>query len=525
MQFRTKILTFATMLALGAVVCATLTLLLARGIERGTASVTRAEDQLNLFLALEIDITDMLLLEVALAAAPTPRLAERVSLTEADVRRDLDAIRALVTEEGRIGGVEVADKLAQLDEIDTALDEIDAALAAMPPGAVNADRAQAFAPLLLDVMETLDTRLAPMVDLAIAEEVAQVIAARSAIAEMTQRSARLGVAAGALTLMAAVVGSVLLLMSFMRPFGALLEGASRLAQGDLGFRITEGGGDEMGRLSRDFNVMAAQLERSDRALRAEEQTLQRRVADRTAELEAANARLAAQDETRRRFLADVSHELRTPLTVMRGEAEVALRSRDTVLNDGAADALGAVVEQTEHMSRLVDDLLFVARRDAGEVPPRRARIRLGDQLERTVADARQLDPRATIELRGDAPALATHVDADAGRLHQLLMVLLDNALRYSPERRAIRVDVRRSGPQVRVRVRDHGIGIPAEDLPHVFDRFVRGSNALPGGTGLGLPVAKAIAQAHGGTLDIESHQGNGTSVTLTLPASEEGPAA
>ena len=518
MQFRTKILSFAAVLVLGAAVCATLTLMLARGIERGMASVTRAEDQLNLYLALEIDIVDMLLLEVAMAAAPDARLRERVALTEADVRRDLDLIRALVTEEGGAG----ADaKRAQLDEIDTVLDEIGAAFAAMPPGSVNPESASAFAPLLQEVMETLDTRLAPTVDLAIAEEVAKVVTARTAIADMTQRSARLGVAAGALTLLAAVLGSVLLLTSFMRPFGALLEGASRLAQGDLGFRIAEGGGDEMGRLSRDFNVMAAQLERSDRALRAEEQTLQRRVAERTAELEAANARLAAQDETRRRFLADVSHELRTPLTVMRGEAEVALRNRDTVLTAGAVEALGAVVEQSEHMSRLVDDLLFVARREAGEVPLRRSRIRLGDQLDRTLADARQLAPDADITLGGDAKALSTHVEADAGRLHQLLMVLLDNALRYSPDARTIRVEARRSGSLVRICVRDHGIGIPAQDLPHVFDRFVRGSNALPGGTGLGLPVAKAIAEAHGGTLDIESQDGNGTSVTLTLPATEE----
>ena len=95
--------------------------------------------------------------------------------------------------------------------------------------------------------------------------------------------------------------------------------------------------------------------------------MQRRVAARTEELEEANARLADQDATRRRFLADVSHELRTPLTVMRGEAEVALRSRDHKLSADAQEALGSVVEQSEHMSRLVDDLLFVARREAGEV--------------------------------------------------------------------------------------------------------------------------------------------------------------
>lgn len=524
MQFRTKILTFATVLALGAAICATLTLILARGIDRGMASVTLAEDQLALYLALEVDIIDMLLLEVATVAAPTPSLTERLSLTKAAVRRDLDAIRQLIAEEGLAAGATDAGKLGQLDEIDTVLDEIENALAGMLPAALASEGARAFAQPLQDVMQTLDNRLAPMVDLAIAEEAAKVIAARAAIADLTRRSTRLGMAAGVLTLMAAVVGSGLLLLSFMRPFGALLQGASRLADGDLAFRIPERRADEMGRLSRDFNVMAEQLEQSDRALRAEEQNLQRRVADRTAELEQANARLAAQDQTRRRFLADVSHELRTPLTVMRGEAEVALRTRDNVLNDNAREALAAVVEQSEHMSRLVDDLLFVARREAGEVPLRLSRIRLGDQIERTVADARQLAPKAAIELGGDIAALSEHVEADPGRLHQLLMVLLDNALRYSPDAHAIRVETQRVGPHVTVSVRDNGIGIPAEDLPHIFDRFVRGSNALPGGTGLGLPVAKAIAEAHGGTLDIDSREGMGTCVTLSLPVSEEGPA-
>jgi signal transduction histidine kinase len=509
-------------LALGAAVCATLTLVLARGIERGMNSVSLAEDQLALFLALETDITDMLLLEVTTAAAPTPAKVERLSLTKSSVRRDLETIRGIVVEEGNLRGRQDEAKLAQLDQIGTVLDRIEADLAQITPAASASDGVEAFAQPLQRAMASLDGQLAPMVDLVVAEEAAKVIAARNAIAELSLRSTRLGTAAGVLTLMAAIIGSGLLLLSFMRPFGALLEGASRLSQGDLAFRIPDRRADEMGRLSHDFNVMAEQLERSDKALRAEEQNLQRRVAERTGELEQANARLAAQDETRRRFLADVSHELRTPLTVMRGEAEVALRSRDNVLNDGAREALAAVVEQSEHMSRLVDDLLFVARREAGEVPLRLARIVIGDQLARTIADARQLAPKADINLTGDQDALAAVVEADPGRLHQLLMVLMDNALRYSPDAHAVCVDAQRAGKKITLSVRDNGIGIPAEDLPHIFERFVRGSNALPGGTGLGLPVARAIAEAHGGSLDITSRERQGTCVTLALPLCEEG---
>ncbi|SIO54650.1 HAMP domain-containing protein [Rhodovulum sp. ES.010] len=524
MQFRTKIVTFAVLLACGAAVCATLTLALARGIERDLASVTLAEDQLALYLTMETNISDMLRLQITAAAAQSPDTMARLAETKSAVRQDVATIRDIVQQEIALRGEEEARELLTLDRIELVLDDIEAAFNRIAPAAIGPQPIDALAVPLLEVVEALDDRLAPLVDRAVADEAAEVIAARNDIAELSRRSAQAGTVAGALTLLAALVGTLTLLSSFMRPFGALIEGASRLAQGDLSFRIPEGGRDELGRLSRDFNQMAVQIERSDRALRAEEEELQHRVAERTAELEEANARLAAQDATRRRFLADVSHELRTPLTVMRGEAEVALRARDASLGDGARDALAAVVEQSEHMSRLVDDLLFVARRDAGEAPLRLSRLALGDLLERTVTIARQLAPAPTITLQGEADALATPIEVDRGRLHQLLMVLLDNALRYSPEGGTISIETERVGPQVTVAVRDSGIGIPRADLPHVFDRFVRGSNALPGGTGLGLPVAKAIAEAHGGQLTIDSREGRGTCVTLTLPITEEGTA-
>jgi signal transduction histidine kinase len=522
-QFRTKIVAFAVLLASGAAVCATLTLLLVRGIERGLESITLAEDQLALYLTLETNISDMLRLQITASAAPSPDTLSRLAETKGAVRQDVETIREIVEQEIALrGGGETTD-LLKLDRIDAVLDDIEAAFEQMSPGAFGPQPINALAGPLMTVVDALDERLAPLVDLAVAVEAAEVIAARTDIAELSRRSAQAGTAAGFLTLLAALAGTLALLSSFMRPFGSLLEGASRLAQGDLSFRIPEGGHDELGRLSRDFNLMAAQIERSDRALRAEEEELQLRVAARTAELEEANARLAAQDETRRRFLADVSHELRTPLTVMRGEAEVALRAREAKLGEGAREALAAVVEQSEHMSRLVDDLLFVARREAGEAPLRLARVAIGDVLERTVAVAGQLAPDPKLTLHGHDGALATPVDVDRGRLHQLVMVLLDNALRYSPGGGAVSLEVRRAGPEVTLAVSDSGIGIPATDLPHVFDRFVRGSNATPGGTGLGLPVAKAIAEAHGGRLSIESREGQGTCVTLTLPVAKEGP--
>lgn len=520
MQFRTKIVAFAVLLASGAALCATLTLWLARGIDRGMESVSLAEDQLALYLAMETHVSDMLRLYVAAAAVPSADIEARLRDVNAAMREDIATIRAIVDDEVPFRGEEELEELERLEEIEAALAEIEGVLDVSLTELTGPQPVGALAGPLQAVIDGLDGRLAPLVDLAIADEAGEVLEVRAEILEQADRSTRLGTAVGLLTLAAAVAGVLALLASFMRPFGALLTGAERLARGELGYRIPEGGRDELGRLSSAFNVMAAQLERSDRALRDDEEELQARVAARTAELEVANARLAAQDATRRRFLADVSHELRTPLTVMRGEAEVALRVRDGSLSDDARDALDGVVEQSEHMSRLVDDLLFVARREAGEAPLDRVRVEAGPILDGAVADAARLASDGAVTLAADATARATELDVDPSRIHQLLMVLLDNALRYSPDGGTVRVEARRTKDGLSVAVHDDGIGIPADEAPHVFDRFVRGSNALPGGTGLGLPVAKAIATAHGGTLTLESREGQGTTVTLTLPLAD-----
>lgn len=517
MEFRAKIIAFAALLTLGAALCAMLVLTLARGMEQGIQSVTLAEEQLALYLAMETSVSDLLRLHIMVAAAPSPALQDRLDATRSAVFADIETIRGIVDEELVLRGEEEREELRRLNEITLTLGEVEAAFARIAVKPDESRSLEALAAPLTAAAAAIDDRLAPLVDAAIADEAGQVFAARASIDALGRRTVALSLVASLSTLFAAGLGVWWLLSMFMRPFGALVEGTSRVAEGDLAHRIPTHWGGEFGRLSGAFNAMAVTLEASDKALRAEEEELQRRVAERTAELKRANAQLAEQDATRRRFLADVSHELRTPLTVMRGEAEVALRARDARLSEGAEAALAGVVEQTEHMSRLVEDLLFVARREAGEARLVLRQVDLGSVLRRAVADADLMTRDGTVVLEADADALQTRVTVDAGRVHQLLMVLLDNALRYSPESEAVRVNAALGVGSVGITVRDAGIGIPDDEVPLVFDRFVRGSNALPGGTGLGLPVAKAIAEAHGGALTIASKQGEGTAVTLTLP--------
>jgi signal transduction histidine kinase len=223
-------------------------------------------------------------------------------------------------------------------------------------------------------------------------------------------------------------------------------------------------------------------------------------------------------ESMRRFMADAAHELRTPITVLRSRAEVALqRPRDSISD---AEALRGVERESERLSRIVDDLLILARADAGERQPRRERIYLDD-----IADDAASAARALAEPCGVTVAIETFEEAvvlgDPDLIRQLLMIVLDNAVKFTPP--GGRVGIGISAPEGRalVEVRDTGIGIPPEQLPHVFERFYRGdparARAPSAGAGLGLAIARWIADVHGATIDISSDVGCGTRVAIRFP--------
>ncbi|HEU5013540.1 MAG TPA: ATP-binding protein, partial [Roseiflexaceae bacterium] len=221
-------------------------------------------------------------------------------------------------------------------------------------------------------------------------------------------------------------------------------------------------------------------------------------------------------ERQQAFVANASHELRTPLTLMRASAEVALR------NVAASDAdqrmlLNDVVQECDHTSRLVDDLLLLSRLDAGQMTLERKPIALADvfaEIERQVG--RLADERG-IRLRADAAGCV--VPGDSLRLRQVLLILLDNALRYTPAGGAIDLAARQQGQHVVVTVRDTGSGIAPEYLPRVFERFYRADSARStGGSGLGLAIARALVEAQHGQIALQSQIGHGTQVMVTLPA-------
>jgi signal transduction histidine kinase len=320
------------------------------------------------------------------------------------------------------------------------------------------------------------------------------------------RNVLAGVAAGSLVLCAFL--GWLLARAALRPIDQLSREAQRIGRTqDLGLRVSpriSARSDEVGRLAATFNTMLDRLQEAFAALRR------------------ANEKLEATLESQRRFVADASHELRTPLTTVRGNASL-LRRFERLTPDDRTAAVQQIVAESERMSRLVNDLLTLARADAGQLLERQP-VPIGPLLDDVAMQGKVLSEgkvAVSVVRLADAEVLG---DADA--LRQLLLILVDNAIKYTPSGGSVTLglngDEGKAGgaeSRARISVVDTGVGIPLPDQPHVFERFYRADRARQaGGTGLGLAIGKWIAEAHGGTITVESAPGNGSIFTVTLPA-------
>lgn len=374
--------------------------------------------------------------------------------------------------------------------------------------------------MLLQLLEDrMDSDFRDLIDIAIADERAEVEGIEQRSRLLTRRltlTASL-LALGAL-LLAGGIGFGLW-RSMQRPIDRLLDGTERLAAGALEHRIEVTGPVELARLADGFNRMGTELERSRQALLHARDDLERKVAERTEELHRANRTLQALDRARRRFFADISHELRTPLTTIRGEAEVTLRGARHDTSDHRA-ALQRIAELSAQMGRLVDDLLLLARSEHLHTPAELTTLHLDRLLDEACTNARALAGQRGLELSLALSDRDLEIRGDRQRLIQLLMSLIDNACRYTPVPGEVMVSLERDGADAVVTVSDTGIGIDADDLEQVFERHYRGHQArsqAPDGSGLGLALARRIAHAHHGSLQLTSSPGVGTTVTLRLP--------
>ena len=252
--------------------------------------------------------------------------------------------------------------------------------------------------------------------------------------------------------------------------------------------------DELGRLTETLNQMMTRLERSFAALR--------------------------------RFTADASHELKTPLTVLRAGVERAITMPS--LPSEALAALEETLQEINRMTELVEALLMLARADEGTAPLHRETVDLRAIVEETGETGELLAAEAGVNMEVATPADPVIVPVDASRIRQLILNLLTNAVKYTPAGGSVRLQLGPSNGRVTLTVADSGVGIAPGDLPHIFDRFWRADSARTrtgerSGTGLGLAICKWIAEAHGGTIDVHSRPGRGTTFTVTLPRETTAP--
>lgn len=310
-----------------------------------------------------------------------------------------------------------------------------------------------------------------------------------------------------------------------RPFADLARLSSALAAGDFGARSGLAGRDEFARIGALLDSMAVRLAEAQ----ARSQQLQRQlddlVAERTRSLSQAFETLLGIEARRRQFFAELSHELRTPVTVIRGEAEVALRSRGD--RNAQADALARIIEATGELGGRVQDLLDAARGSSLDYAltirrePLQSIVAAAVEQMQAIAAHRQLRLLlASADTPGDCM-----VHADRERLQQALVIVLDNALRYSPTGGTVVVDLAADADHWVVNIDDEGPGMSAQELEQAFESHFRGTvgrQFAPHGQGLGLSIALRIVQALGGTIELRNRAGGGLRASIALPMSVAG---
>ncbi len=261
-----------------------------------------------------------------------------------------------------------------------------------------------------------------------------------------------------------------------RPMGSLIDAAGRIEAGDYSVQVAESGPRELRSVARAFNQMSARLKSSD--------------------------------EQRRGFLAELAHEFRTPLTVIRGQAEAIADG----VYPGDTEHFAPILDATQTLDRLVEDLRTLVLTDAGSLVLHKEPTDLGALAADTAESFGTQAAASHLKLAAEVADNLPPVQLDPARIRSVLGNLLSNAIRHTPAGGSVRVAVSADGDEVAVIVTDTGDGIPPELLPRVFERFVKGANSP--GSGLGLAIAHDVVAAHGGTVEIQSVMGAGTAVTL-----------
>ncbi len=296
------------------------------------------------------------------------------------------------------------------------------------------------------------------------------------------------VVAGVLIALFVFVSGFYFMQSIVSPVNKVTKTASRIAKGDFSIRLDKKHDDEIGDLSDAINNMAAELSNIDRL--------------------------------KNDFISSVSHELRTPLTAIRGWNETIASCDPETDADTIAKGLQIIDTETDRLSKMVEELLDYTKMQSGRFTISKSRVDLFALFLETFDIYAPKAAAAGVDIVYDTPIFSTYVRGDANRLKQVFINIIDNAVKHSDPDSTINVSFACAGGMYTVFFTDHGHGIKAEDLPKIKEKFYKGSSTKPG-SGLGLAVCDEIIQLHGGSLNIESEEGKGTTVAVTLPSDTE----
>ncbi|HEX21192.1 MAG TPA: HAMP domain-containing protein [Actinobacteria bacterium] len=289
---------------------------------------------------------------------------------------------------------------------------------------------------------------------------------------------------GMAAVIAALLISYLIATRLTAPLGIMTQAAGKIEAGDLSYRVDVGGSDEIGELAHAFNHLAAALQRQERL--------------------------------RHNLTADISHELRTPLTTIRSHIEA---YQDGIMEPNQAN-ISSIHDEIMRLTRLVDGLSEIAQIESGKVNMVKKNVDIGKIVEKVAANLRVSFQEKQVTLNVGNVKKPLMINADADRIYQIIYNLLNNALKYTPMGGTAAVSLQQQGKNVKIVIRDNGMGISKEDLPLIFERFYRvekSRNRSMGGAGIGLAVVKELVEAHQGSVSVAGVIGKGTEFTVILP--------
>ncbi|MBI5700324.1 HAMP domain-containing histidine kinase [Candidatus Saganbacteria bacterium] len=319
---------------------------------------------------------------------------------------------------------------------------------------------------------------------------------------------------------------VLTRLFLVSPLEKFVVGTKKIAGGDLDYKIRIESVDEIGDLAQSFNQMTSNLKVSNKKIEMHAKTLEDKVKERTSELEAALEEVKAANQKKTEFLSVMSHELKTPLTPIQEFTLILLEKILGPLNEKQEDALKTIKRQSKHLNNLIDGILDVARLETGKTFAIKKEFVYLPEIIKEIEEAFSFDlQKLKLALELDLPADVPTIYADRSALSRLMLNLVGNSMKFTPKGGKISIRVKGGKESINACVIDSGIGIAAENISRIFEKFYQVDSSYTreaGGLGMGLAIAKGIVEAHHGTIFVESKGlGYGTKVCFNIPVAQE----